>query len=314
MLTPVRRPLVVLLALLLVATSPAIAGTRKQAAAACAHPSAAHSTGLVARCVAARAWAKKSVQKTKAWVEADPSRRWRLPLVVAAGAGVLLFAYSVAPLISAGIAGSMAKVVGVSAAKAIGAGIAGAASSALGSLWAHGMPMALHVDPFHGRQLATDTGLSAGFTLLGFAQANLVKQAAGAITGFGGVPAQILFTGGYLIGWEMVKHRAENHIRNSLGHPTDPKHFWKVSEEAAARGEKPIWKKTLGMIVATNAHRFLIPGLEDNALAKVIGDGFGRPWWDRIVNVRNPGNEEHVQARLSAQRKRPARAATPPAR
>jgi hypothetical protein len=291
MLASFARPLCLVLVLLFAWPGAAVASPRKPVT------------------TSARAWVTRKAHQAKDWMKADPSRRWRLPLVIAGGAGVLLFAYTAAPLISAGVAGSIAKVVGVSAAKAIGAGVAGAASSALGSLWAHGFPMVLRIDPFHGRQLATDVGLSAGFNLLGFAQANLVKQAAGAITGVAGVPGQILFTGAYLVGWEMIKHRAENHIRNDVGHPTDPKHFWKVSPEAAARGEKPIWKQTLAMILATNAHRFLIPGLEDNALAKVVGDGVGRPWWDRIVNARNPGNEEHVRARLHVQRRKPAPAA-----
>ncbi len=280
--------------------------------------------GLLARCRAlgawaskkheqAKTWAGKTREKAKAWFKADPRRKWMLPVVCLAGGGVLLFAYSAAPLISAGLASWLTPTLGASAAKAIGAGIAGSTSSALGSLWAHGFPMALRIDPVHPRQLATDVGLSAGFNLLGFAQANLVKQAAAAVTGWGGMAAELAFAGGYLVGWEMIKHRAENHLRNDLGHPTDPKHFWRVSEEAAARGEKPIWGKTLLMILATNAHRFLVPGLEDNALAKVAGDAVGRPWWDRIVNARNPGNEEHVRARLHGQRGRRGVSTTPAA-
>jgi hypothetical protein len=203
------------------------------------------------------------------WARQHP----RQAIGIGAGAAAMFaVVFVAAPAVSASVASWLAPVLGKTAAGIVGTGAGGAVACGSRSLLVHSTPMVTGVDPWNGRQLAADVGMSCGFGFVGFGQAAALKGLTTAV-GAGGLPLFALNAVG-LVGYELGKDFIQNRARSRVAN--DPKPF------------RQIWRKALLMELATNLHR-CIPGLglETSFSAKIAGDLGGTIWWDRIINKRN---------------------------
>jgi hypothetical protein len=217
------------------------------------------------------------------WIEQNPKTAIGLGAGVVAMFGMVLY---VAPVVQGVVAGVLTEPLGVTVAAIVGTAFGGALASGSRSLAVYGTPMALGVERFNPKQLATDVSLSTGFGFVGFAQAASLAYLTTKIGAIGAIGVGVVTFAG-LIGYEMLKDFLQLQVRNRVAN--NPKRF------------RDIGGQLLVVETLSNAHRAL-PGLSTSFTAKVLGDLIGGVLLERVVNrVRTMmGGEDDAGAATTA--------------